>query len=159
MVLRPATAAAWGVVIGAVTLSACSTPVASTCHSRVSSGPVPAWANTGFSPGATVPHVVGDEGNIVAVLFSQPLISTSDGSPPQNKVLLVAKEVPHGPTPVTIEARLSGSDVVVERQRPDGPGPGVLDLPQPGCWNLTLHWDGKTDTLALDYQLVPSSSR
>lgn len=141
-----------GLLICGSFLAACARPAALPCHSDVSVGPVPDWASAGFSPGARVPHVIGRSGRIVAVLFSHPLIASPEGQPPQNKVLLVSKELPQGPTPVTIEARLAGTDVVVERVRSDGPGPGVLDLPQPGCWNLTLRWGDQSDTLDLDYQ-------
>jgi hypothetical protein len=118
----------------------------------VTLGRLPDWASAGFSEGAVVPHVVGDEGRIVAVPFSQPLIATADGQPPQNKVLLVARTTPQGPAPVTIDARLVGTDVAVRRLRPEGPGPGVLDLPRPGCWTLTLRWANESDTLQLEYR-------
>ena len=27
----------------------------------------------------------------------------------------------------------------------------IIDLPQPGCWRLSLTWPGKTDTIDLVY--------
>jgi hypothetical protein len=131
---------------------ACSAPAALTCRSDVDLGPVPDWASTGFTPGAGFPHVVGRSGRIVAVLFSYPLVATPDGQPPRNKVLLVSRQVPQRQEPVTIDARLSGTDQTVRRVRNDGPGPGILDLPKQGCWTLTLTWGTQTDSLDLKYQ-------
>jgi hypothetical protein len=34
---------------------------------------------------------------------------------------------------------------------PGGPGPSIVNLPQAGCWRLTLAWSGQTDTLDLAY--------
>jgi hypothetical protein len=141
-----------GLLLGGSVLAACTSPIALPCHSDVDVGPVPEWASAGFSPGATVPHVIGHSGRILAVLFSDPLIANPDGQLPRNKVLLVSRAVPQGPEPVTIDARLSGTDVTVQRVRSDGPGPGVLDMPKPGCWNLTLHWGNQSDSLDLEYQ-------
>jgi hypothetical protein len=38
-----------------------------------------------------------------------------------------------------------------ERQVEGGPGPSTIDLPDPGCWRLSLTWGGRTDTLDLEY--------
>lgn len=133
-------------------LAGCTSQVAMPCHSDVDLGPVPDWASAGFTPGAAVPHVIGRSGRIVAALFSYPLVANPDGQPPRNKVLLVSKELPQGPAPVTIDATLSGTDLEVQRVRADGPGPGVLDLPEAGCWNLTFHWGKQSDSLDLEYQ-------
>lgn len=131
-------------------------PGAASCHEDVQVGPLPEWATAGFSEGAQVPRVVGRAGLILAVPFSQPLVSSA-GPKPMNKVLFVAREPLTGLTPLTIVARLSGTDEVVVRERPNGPGPGTLDLPSPGCWSLTLSWDDQTDTLDLQYVAPPSA--
>lgn len=139
----------------AISLAGCSEPTATEdCRSDVRVGALPEWAMTGFSDGAQVPRAVGHAGRIVAVPFSQPLVASQDPAP-QNKVLLVPREPLTGPTPLRIEARLSGTGDVVFRERPEGPGPGTLDLPQPGCWRLTLTWGDQTDTLDLDYVAPP----
>ena len=131
------------------------------CRSEVRTGEPPSWARSGFGPGASVPYVVGDRGDIVAVLLGDPL-----HAPPlpgrASKILWVAREgtgpAPSGQTTkLEIEARLDRSDrgnseLVVSREVADGPGPSIVDLPQAGCWNLSLSWSGHTDTLAIVYQ-------
>lgn len=149
--MRRATAIAVGLATAAAGLTACSTEPTAACHSNLVVGEMPEWANTGFSAGAEVPHVIGDNGLIVAVPFSQPLIATDEGADPQNKVLLVAKVIPNGSVPLTIEAQLNGTGDVVHRVRESGPGPGILDLPLPGCWRVTMHWADQIDTVDLDY--------
>lgn len=142
----------------AIGLTGCSQPIATEdCRSDVQVGSLPEWARSGFSEGARVPRAIGHAGRIVAVPFSQPLVATQDTSP-QNKVLLIPREPLTGPTPLRIEARLEGTGDVVLRERPEGPGPGTLDLPRPGCWRLTLTWGDQTDTLDLDYVAPPPSS-
>ncbi|MBI1352554.1 MAG: hypothetical protein GC156_15745 [Actinomycetales bacterium] len=154
--MRSIAALSIAMACSAVALYGCSEQSATAaCHSDVEIGTMPSWATTGFSEGAEVPRAIGHAGRIVAVAFSQPLVATTE-SEPQNKVLLVAREPVNGPEPVSIEARLAGTDEVVLRERPDGPGPGTLDLPAPGCWELTLHWADQTDVLDLEYVAAAS---
>ncbi len=143
----------WTVVTGAALgLSACSPEAApSACDSRVIVDEVPAWASTGFTPGARVPHVVGADGRIVAVMFADRLMA-AEGPTPVNKVLFVPREPLAGPSPLRIDARLEGTGPVVRRERVEGPGPGSLDLPTPGCWRLVLTWADQRDTLDLRYE-------
>lgn len=113
-------------------------------------GPLPAWARGGFSGDSSMPHVVGDRGEIVAAIFGYPLaVSRPAGT--TNKILWVARSS-SPPGDLLIEAKLDGSDTSVTRRVPGGPGPSVIDLPQPGCWRLTLTWHGHTDTLDLVYR-------
>ena len=155
---RRAAAIAAGALLAATTLAGCSSEPTAECHSNLVVGEMPEWANGGFSEGAEVPHVIGTEGLIVAVPFSQPLVATGEGSDPQNKVLLVAKVIPNGSVPLTIDAQLNGTGDVVHRVRESGPGPGTLDMPLPGCWRMTLHWADQTDTIDLEYVASPSAS-
>jgi hypothetical protein len=53
--------------------------------------------------------------------------------------------------PLKIDARLSGLDMSFSREVAGGPGPSIIDVPQPGCWHLTLGWSGHTDTMDLEY--------
>ena len=39
----------------------------------------------------------------------------------------------------------------VERSVADGPGPSTIDLPEAGCWRMTLSWADRTDSLDLEY--------
>lgn len=124
-------------------------PAGSSCAGAVVTTALPVWARAGFSPGATVvPHVLGAEGNILGVLFGQPL-----HSPPakdhNNKILWVAKDRGNGP--LVISAKLDGTDRTATRRVPDGPGPSIIDLPAAGCWHLTLTWAGQRDTMSVPY--------
>jgi hypothetical protein len=129
-----------------------SEPAAGVCRSAVKTGALPDWARSGFSPGASVPYVLGDRGDIVAVLLGDPL-----HAPPlpgkESKILWVARVgTDSAPTGLAIEARLANSDLVVTREVANGPGPSIVDLPQAGCWNLSLSWAGHKDALAIVYQ-------
>jgi len=116
----------------------------------VQTGPLPAWARGGFSGDSSMPHVVGDRGEIVAAIFGYPLaVSRPAGT--TNKILWVAKSS-SPPGDLLIEAKLDGSGTSATRRVPGGPGPSVIDLPQPGCWRLTLTWQDHTDTLDLVYR-------
>ncbi|RKN45368.1 hypothetical protein [Micromonospora endolithica] len=124
------------------------------CADRVERGPLPVWADAGFSGDARAPHVVGAQDEIAAVLFGNPLrVARTDGS--TNKILWVARPAPTPPVtePATlrITATLAGSGIRVTREVPGGPGPSVVDLPRAGCWHLELSWSGRTDTMDLGY--------
>jgi hypothetical protein len=116
------------------------------CGSPVDMGPLPEWARAGFSGDSSMPHVLGDKGDIVAAMFGYPLaVSRPDGS--ANKILWVSKLGPYGE--LVIDAKLDGSSVTASRRV--GLGPSIVDLPQPGCWHLTLTWSDHTDTMDLVY--------
>jgi hypothetical protein len=119
---------------------------------------LPAWARDGFSE--TWPHaayLLGDDGDIAAILFNQPLTA-----PPRervsNKILWVAypdakaDATPVDPTPdLHIRAQLDGTSTTVTRTVEGGPGPSIIDLPEAGCWHLTLRWGPYADTMSLMY--------
>lgn len=114
-----------------------------------SQGVLPEWARYGFSdPRPRVPHVLGRDGRIVAILFG-PLIAPTAPPDRSNKILWAAREV--GPGSLEIEARRLGGDEVVRRVVEGGPGPSIVDLPVAGCWQLDLRWGEYTDTLFLTY--------
>lgn len=129
--------------------AACGAPV---------TAPLPGWARGGFQPPDTpVLHEVSTRGLMVAVLFGNPL-TAPPASDHRNKVLWVSQPAaPEGnPTlphvdDLRIDAHLAASNLTVRRQVTGGPGPSYLDLPQPGCWQLTLHWFGHQDTINLYY--------
>ncbi|GAA1526086.1 hypothetical protein GCM10009827_048580 [Dactylosporangium maewongense] len=127
-----------------------ATPARSGCGSPVDTGPLPEWARAGFTGDSSMPHVLSDHGTIVAAMFGHPLaVTRPDGS--SNKILWVAKD-PTPPGDLQIDATRTGTQDVVRRTVPGGPGPSIIDLPQPGCWRLTLTWPAHTDTLDLTYQ-------
>ena len=97
-----------------------------------------------------MPHVMGEAGNIVAILWADPL-----HSPPlpdrSNKILWVSKIPPPAPDPLVITATLAGGTRMVTVSVPGGPGPSIIDMPAPGCWTFHLNWSGHTDELKLRY--------
>lgn len=125
-------------------------PARTGCGSVVETGPLPEWARAGFSGDARIPHVMGDGGNIVAAVFGHPLaVTRPDGS--SNKILWVSKP-PYPPGDLQIDATRDGTGDAAQRRVPGGPGPSIIDLPQAGCWRLTLTWSGHSDTMDLVYQ-------
>ena len=98
-----------------------------------------------------MPHVVGDRGDITAILWADrdPLTAppTADRN---NKILWVAR-VGGGDGPLEIAAALEGTDRRVTRVVEPAPGPSVVDLPTAGCWSLDLTWGSHHDHLVLGY--------
>jgi len=138
--------------------AAVATTPAPACDGTPTSQVLPDWARGGFSdPEPVVPFVRSRSGNVVAILFGGHLYS-----PPRkdvsNKVLWVWRDVP-GTTggaggtggSLTMTAQLAGTHTVVTRGLPQPAGPSTVDLPQPGCWRITLHSPAGTDTIDLDY--------
>ncbi len=125
------------------------------CMAVVDRGTLPAWARTGFTePDAVEPHVVGRSGEIAAILFGDPL-SSPPSADHTNKILWAAREPYVAAATLDIGAqRMDGTALIgapIERSVEDGPGPSIIDLPEPGCWRLSLSWADQTDTLDLAY--------
>ena len=99
-----------------------------------------------------MPHVLGEAGNIVAILWAS---RDALHSPPlqdrNNKILWVSRLPLTGPGPLVIKATLAGSARTATRSVPGGPGPSIIDLPVSGCWTLHLRWPGHADELKLRY--------
>lgn len=111
---------------------------------------LPEWARAGFSdPNPRIAHVRGAKGDILAVLFAQPLVAPSAPAGRNNKILWVPRVAGSGP--LVIDARQDGTGRRVRREVPGGPGPSTVDLPAAGCWQLDLSWGPYTDSLALRY--------
>jgi hypothetical protein len=117
---------------------------------------LPVWARGGFSSATPVmPHVVGRNGLIAAILWAD---KDALWAPPRtdrnNKILWVAR-LPWRYSSLWIRAqRMVGTRNVgapVSRVLQGGPGPSFVNLPEPGCWRLSLHWSGRHDTLDLGY--------
>lgn len=110
---------------------------------------LPTWARDGFSdPEPRVPHVLSKDGRMVAILFG-PLQAPS-APDRNNKVLWVTRPDSAG-YPLDIAAVRAGSDGTVVHRHLEGPGPSIVDLPQPGCWTLALRWGEFRDTINLEY--------
>jgi len=110
--------------------------------------PLPVWARRGFTPpDQPVVHVSGLRGDIVGVVFGDPL-----RAPPiagrNNKILWVART---WGVPLKIHAALNGSSLAADREVAGGPGPSIIDMPKAGCWTFTLTWGGNQDQVAVPY--------
>ncbi|OKI67400.1 hypothetical protein A6A27_23125 [Micromonospora sp. CB01531] len=134
--------------------STASPRVAGGCTSPIEMGPLPDWADEGFSGGGSgPPHVFGAKGEILGVLFGYPLSQQpADGH--NNKILWVARPAPtpsdtRSPETLVITATLDGTDTRVTHEVTGGPGPSIIDVPRAGCWHLDLRWSGRTDTMDL----------
>jgi hypothetical protein len=124
----------------------------SSCRSVVRTGVLPSWARDGFSESApAVPHVLSTKGNMTAILFGATLHSPTTNDP-TNKILWVARVFHGDPGPLLIDAVREGTTTHVRREVPGAPGPSIVDLPQPGCWHLALHWGAERDSIDLTYQ-------
>ncbi len=126
-------------------------PPPADCLTTVPDAVLPAWARAGFSDRKPrIAYVLGGNGDIVAIFFAQPL--TSPPAADQNNKILWVSRVPQDPlATLRIDARLAGGTAAVTRRVAGGPGPSIIDLPEPGCWHLTLHWNGHIDGMDLYY--------
>ena len=120
------------------------------CSAALTFGPLPTWARSGFSPpDVAMPHVMGEQGNIVAILWVR---HDALRAPPladrQNKILWVAT---NPGAPLAIRATLQGTDRTAAIELPNGTGPSYVNLPAVGCWTLDLSWTGHHDRVELQY--------
>jgi hypothetical protein len=99
-----------------------------------------------------MPHVLGQAGDIVAILWAP---RDALRSPPlrdrANKILWVSRVPVLAPDTLVIKATLAGSTAAITATVPGGPGPSHVDVPAPGCWTFHLSWSGDTDQLSLRY--------
>lgn len=123
-----------------------TSPAGATC-THLHTGALPGWADGSFTRGASAPYVLGEHRRIVAILFGR--LYAPARPDPHNKVLWVARSGWAGP--LVVHAHLAGTARTVTRVLPDGPGPSYLDVPAPGCWQLSLRWGNAHDSLALRY--------
>ncbi len=97
-----------------------------------------------------MPYVASASGNVVAILFGDPLTS-----PPRadlnNKILWAWRPSAAVRPDVHLSARLEGTGPVVTAGLPAPFGPSQVDLPSAGCWRLTISWTGGQDTIDLRY--------
>ena len=99
-----------------------------------------------------MPHVMGEAGNIVAILWaSHDALHSTPLQEGNNKILWVSRIPLAAPDPLVIKATLAGSTRTVTVSVPGGPGPSIIDLPAPGCWTLHVSWSAHTDELKLHY--------
>jgi hypothetical protein len=122
-------------------------PAAGGCGgTQAQRGPVPAWvdAAAGHNVPNGLPYVTASPDVAAGFLFGYPLRA---GHPQDrsNKVLWVVR-TPRQGSNLQIDAHpLGAQQPVVHESRPAGSGPGEIypdgiDVPTPGCWQLTLVW-------------------
>jgi len=125
-------------------------------------GAPPAWSASAWSssPGFRLPYSLASGDSAAAFFWVR--LRAGDPSNPANKVLWVMR-YPRQHTPLRILARWGASAAVTARSSwpPDSsPGeiyPSYLNLPKPGCWQLTLRWS--SHTARLDVEIDPAGSR
>lgn len=128
-----------------------ATTASESCRRDYTPRVLPSWATAGFSsPRPTMPYVLGDHGDIVAILWAEhdPLVVPT-APDRNNKILWVGRVASEGS--LQIRARLLGSDRTATRTVDGGPGPSIIDLPAAGCWSLDLTWGKQHDHLQLEY--------
>ncbi len=138
---------------GKVPSTASAAPAAGGCPAAPVISPLPVWARSGFHPpDLAMPHVLGEQGNIVAILWAR---RDALHSPPladrANKILWISRLALRPSAPLTIRAVLNGTGRTAERVIPYGPGPSHVNLPAAGCWTLNLSWSGHRDRVELRY--------
>jgi hypothetical protein len=117
----------------------------------VSRDALPVWARGGFNgDGSGTPHVISENGDLIAILFDYPPSSSSD---PQEgtKILWKSRPQQQPMQPLQIEATLAGTSTPVMRQIREGAGPSRVQLPAAGCWRLVLSWSGHQDRMTLQF--------
>jgi hypothetical protein len=125
----------------------------SSCSGVVVTGALPAWARSGFSDRVPVmPHVLGTNGAIIAILWADPPLYAPPKRSENNKILWVTRDA--SAAPLVIHATLGGSKAAVTRRITVGPS--IVNMPSAGCWTFQLAWHGHRDTLRLPYTPRPS---
>jgi hypothetical protein len=124
------------------------------CNGSPDLGVLPEWARAGFSnPAPVMPHVFTSVGDIVAILFGDPL--SSPPSPDHSNKILWVSLHRSATSGLTISAqRMAGTEPLGESvavRLDHFPGPSYVDLPAPGCWRLTLDGPDWRDMLDLEY--------
>jgi hypothetical protein len=121
------------------------------CAGQLPVSPLPVWARAGFNPpDQAMPHVMGEAGNIVAIMWAARDALHSPARPDAgNKILWVSRIPFVAPNPLVIRATLADSTRTATVSVAGGPGPSIIDLPAPGCWTLHLSWSGHSDELRL----------
>jgi hypothetical protein len=133
--------------------------VAESCTGAIEVGPLAAWARVGFDPpGQKVRQVHGSRGQILGVVFADPLRAPAKRGYGNKILWLVAPGAPTATSAepgtsgdLRIDASLIGGALTVRRIVPGGPGPSLVDMPRAGCWRFDLSWDGHQDTVVLPY--------
>jgi hypothetical protein len=124
-------------------------------NTEVHTGPIPAWANGGFSdPSTGLPWAAGTPSTAIAILFATELVAGGqrpDGS--SNKILWVTETSTYQLRIVARPTDGAGSPVAISQPTTNGNQvPSIVDLPTAGCWTFHLTW-GATQSSSSTLQL------
>lgn len=142
--------------------SATATRAASRCiPAPIHDAAPPAWTASAWphsTPGLQTPYALASNQAAAAFLFA-PRLRVGHRTDPANKVLWIMR-YPRGGHPLRITAR-SGADpahaVTFSLPADSSPGeiyPSYVDLPRPGCWQLSLAWG--VHRASIDLTIHPS---
>jgi hypothetical protein len=115
----------------------------------------PVWAASSGAP-TDLPYAVAAHGHAIAFIFGYPL-RAGDPTNPANKILWVVHS-PRNGSDLVIRARplhASMPVITIRQAANSGPGeiyPSDVNVPAPGCWQMTLHWNGHADSIDLAYR-------
>lgn len=125
------------------------------CERMIHHGGLPAWAAGAGIDSAR--FVVADDDLVLGVLWADPLVA-GEPSPdrPNNKILWVVNRPREGSDLEITATPYGRSEPVVSHTFPDDSGPGeiypsIVDLPEPGCWQLELRWAGHEAIVLVPY--------
>jgi hypothetical protein len=103
--------------------------------------PLPSWALSGFSdPTATWPFGRSASGDLVGIVFTDPLQAAASAQDPQNKTLWVTRTPPQATDLLKTTAQPENTDQLTEVDLHEPPGLSIVDLPTPGCGVMQLRW-------------------
>lgn len=149
------------VIMVATLLSACgsshhrppTTEVRGGCGATIlHRGPPPSWAAGANPPPAVTPRAATIGNTAAAFIFGYPLRA---GNPRgrRNKILWLLREP--GTGLIVRATPLHATTPVITVKLTDDAGPetypSYINVPQGGCWHLTLHWADHADSIDLDY--------
>ena len=123
---------------------------ASSC-APIRSAVLPTWARAGFSDKEpSMPFVTSKSGAMVAIIFADPLISPALPNL-GNKILWVTNDDDSAGDGLHITGHLENGSATMTATVEGGPGPSLIDVPQPGCWQFDLAWGSHRDTIDIAY--------
>ena len=112
-------------------------------NTQVHTGPMPTWANSGFSGSPTgLPWATGTPPTAIAIVYATELVALGqrpDGS--SNKILWATETSTDQLRIVARPADGAGSPVAINNPTTNGNQvPSIVDLPAAGCWTFQLTW-------------------
>jgi hypothetical protein len=94
-------------------------------------------------------------GNIVGILFGEPLRVAPRNDGMSNKILWISRPPREG-QPLQVAGKRISDGTTANASAPAGSSPGeiypsIIDMPGAGCWELDLAWGPNTATVYLYY--------